>query len=115
MEWMGLLDLLVELQAEREPWRVDAECRTVDGDVFFEGRAGRERDERGHFVGPNVVAREVCGRCAVRLECLEFALRTGQQHGIWGGLTECERRDLRRGMPKRGRGPALPVPRELSA
>lgn len=104
---MGLLDLLIELQAEREPWRVDAECRGADQSLFFAPRRGVSRD--------NVSAKELCDRCPVREECLEYALRTGQLYGIWGGMTERERRVLRRGLPRRRRGPALPEPRELTA
>ena len=41
-------------------------------------------------------ARQVCGECLVRAECLEFALDTNQDSGIWGGLSEEERRVIRR-------------------
>ena len=42
-------------------------------------------------------ARRVCGQCPVTTECLEFALGTNQESGVWGGLTEEERRRLRKG------------------
>ena len=48
-------------------------------------------------------ARQVCGECQVRAECLEFALDTNQDSGIWGGLSEEERRVIRR---RRARRPA---------
>nr|WP_200946672.1 WhiB family transcriptional regulator [Janibacter sp. Soil728] len=41
-------------------------------------------------------AKAICAGCRVVKECLAYALRTGQDHGIWGGLTSQERRDLRR-------------------
>ena len=49
-------------------------------------------DERNAREGK---AKAICGACAVRAECLEYALKTDQEHGIWGGLTEAERRTLR--------------------
>jgi WhiB family redox-sensing transcriptional regulator len=65
-------------------WREEAACRGTDLTVFFPGR--------GESAGP---ARRVCAGCPVRHECLEFALRHGEVHGIWGGLTERDRRALR--------------------
>ncbi|MCA1692194.1 MAG: WhiB family transcriptional regulator [Actinobacteria bacterium] len=66
-------------------WRDDAACRGLDPDVFFPA----SDDEAG-------VAKAVCETCPVREECLEYALETRQEDGIWGGLTETERRRLRR-------------------
>lgn len=76
-------------------WRNQAACRAVDPETFFpigQGPATRvtERD-----------AKRVCGWCPVRTECLEYALGTGQYTGVWGGLTEDERRDLVR-VPESG-------------
>jgi WhiB family transcriptional regulator, redox-sensing transcriptional regulator len=69
-------------------WRSAAACRSSDPDLFFPvssaGIAQREIAE----------ALAVCARCAVQAPCREFALRTRQQHGIWGGMTEHERRRL---------------------
>lgn len=45
-------------------------------------------------------AKAVCGDCPVRLECLEYSFETDQRHGVWGGLTEYERRQLK-ARPKR--------------
>ena len=60
-------------------------CAQIDPEVFFPstGQPGRE-------------ARRVCAGCSVRAECLEWALRTDQRYGIWGGLSETQRRTLRR-------------------
>lgn len=66
-------------------WREDAACRTLDTAIFFP-----DTEEES---GPAVA---VCASCPVREECLEFALLTRQDDGIWGGLTETERRRLRR-------------------
>ena len=65
------------------PWRELAACRGTDLDVFF--------PERGESAGP---ARQVCARCPVREPCLEYAVRNRITHGVWGGLTERERRPL---------------------
>ena len=65
-------------------WRYRAACRGADLDVFFPGR--------GESAEP---ARQVCAGCPVREPCLEFALSHGITHGIWGGLTERDRRALR--------------------
>ena len=68
-----------------ERWRQAAACRGLDTAVFF---PANEED-----VGP---AKAVCERCPVREQCLEWALATRQNDGVWGGLTETERRRLRR-------------------
>jgi WhiB family redox-sensing transcriptional regulator len=71
-------------------WRRDAICRDTDPDLFFPvGTTGNAlvQIER---------AKQVCDECAVRVECLEFALETNQDAGIWGGTSEEERRAIRR-------------------
>lgn len=71
-------------------WTDLAACRHEDPELFFPistkgpGRAQTEE------------AKAVCARCPVRQECLEYALATHQEAGIWGGLTEDELRALRR-------------------
>jgi len=76
-------------------WQQFAECVHSAGQVdFFPARGESVRD-----------AKAVCARCPVREECLEFALRMKVAHGIWGGLSERERRTLRR---DRRRGAILP-------
>lgn len=67
-------------------WRDDALCAQVDvGDLFF--------PEKG---GSTQAAKLVCQLCDVRQQCLDFALDTDERHGIWGGLSDRERRVLRR-------------------
>ncbi|MGW5480347.1 WhiB family transcriptional regulator [Streptomyces sp. NPDC004008] len=79
-------------------WRERAECLRVDPDLFFpisnSGLTLLQIDE----------AKAVCGRCPVVEQCLDWAVETGQADGIWGGLTEGERRALRRGTTS-SRGP----------
>ena len=54
---------------------------------------GKEAGARALAAGPG---RPICAQCEVRPECLAYAVETGQQEGIWGGLNEKERRELRR-------------------
>ena len=65
-------------------WRELAACRGIDLEVFF--------PERGESAEP---ARQVCAACPVRRPCLDYAITNRITHGIWGGLTERERRALR--------------------
>jgi WhiB family redox-sensing transcriptional regulator len=65
-------------------WRALAACRGADLHLFFPGR--------GESAEP---ARRVCAGCPVREPCLDYALRHGITHGIWGGLAERDRRTLR--------------------
>ena len=65
-------------------WRELASCRGADLNLFFPGR--------GESAEP---ARRVCAGCPVREPCLDYALRHGITHGIWGGLAERDRRALR--------------------
>ena len=65
------------------PWRRFAACRSADPELFFPGTAsGRQEQE----------AKAICAGCSVRGQCLAFATLTSQEHGIWGGLTDEERR-----------------------
>ena len=66
---------------EERPWAVFSACRTADPTLFF--GATRE-DERA--------AIRICATCPVRDECLEFALETRERFGVWGGMTERQRR-----------------------
>lgn len=71
-------------------WRHRAACRDEDPELFFPigttGPALLQVDE----------AKAVCQRCDVRDECLRWAMDSGQDNGVWGGLSEDERRALRR-------------------
>lgn len=74
----------------REDWRDDALCaQTAHGDDFFPEK-GPGGVAQGNY------AKAICGLCQVRTDCLAFALRTGEQHGIWGGLPPRARDELRR-------------------
>ena len=70
--------------AEDGGWRLDALCAETDPESFFPEKGGSTRE-----------AKRVCTGCEVRAECLEFALANDERFGIWGGLSERERRRLR--------------------
>jgi WhiB family transcriptional regulator, redox-sensing transcriptional regulator len=73
-----------------ETWRDAAACRSIDPDLFFPiGTTGTALD---HIAA----AKAVCAACPVKAECLDFALETNQDSGVWGGASEEERRQIRR-------------------
>jgi WhiB family redox-sensing transcriptional regulator len=76
--------------ARPDQWRMQAACRDVDPDLFFPIGA------TGMAVDQILSAKQVCDLCPVRVACLEYALATNQDSGIWGGTSEEERRALRR-------------------
>jgi WhiB family redox-sensing transcriptional regulator len=80
--------------AERAPsaaWMAEAVCREVDPEVFFPvGSTGPAAQQIAE-------AKFVCHQCPVRAECLSWALATGQDSGVWGGMSEDERRALKTG------------------
>lgn len=78
-------DLLRALLVDPQPWKQRGACAGLDAARFY--------PQRGEDVEP---ARQVCRGCQVRDECLDHALTRGEKHGVWGGRTELERRQLRR-------------------
>ena len=71
-------------------WRHRAACLTEDPELFFP--IGNSRPA----IAQVEQAKRVCNRCAVQDICLKWALDTGQDAGVWGGLSEEERRSLKR-------------------
>jgi WhiB family transcriptional regulator, redox-sensing transcriptional regulator len=74
-------------------WRARAACRLADPELFF------PISNAGPSLHVARTAKAVCAACEVQPECLAFALRTNQNHGIWGGLTEDERKATVRRRP----------------
>lgn len=74
---------------------IDGACAGQRPEAFF--------PERGESIED---ARVFCRVCPVQRECLEYALRNGEKHGIWGGKSERERRRLRRSINTQRRGAA---------
>ena len=66
-------------------WQSDSLCAQTDPEAFFPEKGGSTRD-----------AKKICTSCEVRNRCLEYALENDERFGIWGGLSERERRKLRK-------------------
>ena len=66
-------------------WQSDSLCAQTDPEAFFPEKGGSTRD-----------AKKICTSCEVRSRCLEYALENDERFGIWGGLSERERRKLRK-------------------
>jgi WhiB family redox-sensing transcriptional regulator len=66
-------------------WQSDALCAQTDPEAFFPEKGGSTRE-----------AKKICSQCSVSSECLEYALLNDERFGIWGGLSERERRRLKR-------------------
>ncbi len=78
------------LENVADDWRCQAACRDTDPDLFFPvGSTGLALEQIES-------AKVVCEACASQADCLEFALATNQDSGVWGGTSEEERRHLRR-------------------
>jgi WhiB family redox-sensing transcriptional regulator len=71
--------------AEELGWQERALCAQTDPEAFFPEKGGSTRE-----------AKKVCLSCEVRAECLEYALAHDERFGIWGGLSERERRKLKK-------------------
>ncbi|HEX2065027.1 MAG TPA: WhiB family transcriptional regulator [Acidimicrobiales bacterium] len=98
MEASSVERLIRQIGRGDEPsWQDQANCLGVDPDLFFPERGASTRE-----------AKEVCRGCVVRVECLEFALANSEKFGIWGGMSERERRRIRRAraLARRGKGAA---------
>ncbi len=82
-----LVDLLEVLQTGGldMAWQDLANCRGADPDLFFPERGASTRTAKG-----------ICRDCQVRAECLEFAIVSSEKFGIWGMMSERERRKIRK-------------------
>ncbi len=82
----GIAGLLgIGAQADAQSWQEQALCAETDPEAFFPEKGGSTRE-----------AKKICTGCEVKAECLEYALSNDERFGIWGGLSERERRRLRR-------------------
>jgi len=81
----------VSLGIIHETWHLKAQCRGPESVLFFPPNTAERREERDER---EARAKLICAQCGVRQECLDFALRVREPHGIWGGLNETERRRL---------------------
>ncbi len=84
---LTLVDLttITDVDEPEASWQERALCAQTDPEAFFPEKGGSTRE-----------AKKVCVSCEVRAECLEYALQNDERFGIWGGLSERERRKLKR-------------------
>lgn len=80
------LAALLDIDLEALSWQAGALCAQVDPEPFY--------PELGQ---PSRTAKRICSMCDVRAECLAYALANDELFGIWGGLSEREREDIRMG------------------
>lgn len=79
-----------ETEWDDKDWRSLAICKNSAAELFF------PIGSTGHALEMIDAAKEVCKQCPVTDPCLEFAIDTNQEAGVWGGYTEEERRSIRR-------------------
>lgn len=77
--------MLITSGAEVPDWQGVSQCLGVDPDIFYSEDGVRTPE-----------AKAICAQCIVRNECLEYALENSERMGVWGGLTERERRSIKR-------------------
>jgi hypothetical protein len=92
VEWAGDAPLI-----KPEPWMAEGLCGQTDPEMFFPEKGGSTKN-----------AKKICAVCPVRQQCLDYALEGDQRFGIWGGLSERERRRLR---AAKSSTPPTPSPR----
>ncbi|MSV88685.1 MAG: WhiB family transcriptional regulator [Actinobacteria bacterium] len=78
-------------QLSDHQWQVRAACRGPQAVMFFPPAQFERKDEK---LEREQRAKGICVSCSVRKDCLDYALRIREPHGIWGGLSEVERRAL---------------------
>jgi WhiB family transcriptional regulator, redox-sensing transcriptional regulator len=81
------VEMLEPVPVTSDQWQDRALCAQTDPEAFFPEKGGSTRE-----------AKKICLGCEVRTQCLEYALAHDERFGIWGGLSERERRRLKRGI-----------------
>ncbi len=76
-------------QPSEVAWQTRAACRGPNTDFFYPPSKAERKSEK---IERERRAKEICARCEVVQECLDYSIRIRELHGIWGGLTERERR-----------------------
>ena len=82
---MSTVEIFPLDDAELLEWQEQALCAQTDPEAFFPEKGGSTRE-----------AKRVCASCDVRVECFEYALENDECFGIWGGMSERERRRLKK-------------------
>lgn len=86
-----------------DDWRHQAACRGLDGELFF------PRGDTGPWLIQIAEAKAVCRRCPVVDSCLQWAISNGVDAGVFGGMDEKERHNLKRRLSRRGTTPRTPA------
>lgn len=81
------IELAPDAIEDDDQWQERGLCAQTDPEAFFPEKGGSTRE-----------AKRICQGCEVRDRCLEYALANDERFGIWGGLSERERRRLKRGI-----------------
>ena len=81
----------MSVQRVDDVWQMKAACRGPQSAIFFPPAQFERKDEKE---AREVRAKAICATCSVRRQCLDYAIRIKEPHGIWGGLNEIERRQL---------------------
>ena len=74
-----------------EAWQLKAACRGPQASVFFPPSHVERKDEK---LDRETRAKCICADCLVRSDCLDYAIKIREPHGIWGGLNEIERKQV---------------------
>jgi WhiB family redox-sensing transcriptional regulator len=82
---LGVAGAYSDFEEDPLSWQADALCAQTDPEAFFPEKGGSTRD-----------AKRICTGCNVKAQCLEYALANDERFGIWGGLSERERRKLKK-------------------
>lgn len=93
---------LTDFGLEYPKWMDQGLCGQTDPEAWFPEKGGSTRD-----------AKRMCARCPVIDECLAYALQQGERHGVWGGKTDVERRNILRAKPRRCAYPGCELPARL--
>jgi len=82
---LGVSGAYASPESDALAWQAEALCAQTDPEAFFPEKGGSTRD-----------AKKICGGCEVKAQCLDYALENDERFGIWGGLSERERRKLKK-------------------
>jgi WhiB family redox-sensing transcriptional regulator len=74
-----------------DTWQLRAACRGPQAEIFFPPAHAERKEEK---LQREDRAKSICQSCVVRAECLDYAIRIHEPHGIWGGLNEMERKQM---------------------
>ena len=80
---------ILNFDLEQEAWMEEGSCVYANTELFFPVGSSMKAIKQSNE------AKAICNECVVKIDCLEYAIRTNQDSGVWGGTTEEERKSLR--------------------